>query len=108
MFDEITIKRDFAEWWRAYPLKVGKLAAEQKYRAARTKRKASAQDLLTGLAQYIAHKPEWQHYANPGTWLHQGRWMDDYSKAAPAEKPQARVPLAYRPYVPLRLRQENG
>jgi hypothetical protein len=110
--DELTLKHDFAEWWTAYPHKVAKIAAEKAYRTARTKRKASAQDLLTGLAKYIQHKPEWQHWANGASWLHAGRWMDDYSTPAPSEKPQARVPLAYRPYVPLaerdRLQRERN
>lgn len=104
--DELTIKHDFADWWRGYPHKVGKLAAEKSYRTARTKRKASAQDLLTGLAAYIAHKPEWQSYANPATWLNQGRWMDDYSTPAPTERPAPFVPEAYRPYVRLADRKE--
>jgi hypothetical protein len=106
--DELTLKHEWNEWWSSYPHKVGKLAAEKSYRAARTKRKASAQDLLTGLAAYIAHKPDWQSYANPATWLNQGRWMDDYAKPAPSEKPARYVPPAYRPYVSLaeRLRLE--
>jgi hypothetical protein len=99
--DELTLKHEFQQWWAGYPLKVGKLAAEQKYRAARTKRKASAQDLLAGLAAYIANKPDWQAYANPATWLNQGRWMDDYSKPAPSSPPAKSIPAAYRPYIPL-------
>ena len=107
--DELTLKHDFAEWWTAYPHKVAKIAADKAYRSARLKRKASAQDLLTGLANYILHKPEWQSWANPASWLNAGRWMDDYSKPAPSEKPQRFVPAAYRPYIPLaeRLRLER-
>jgi hypothetical protein len=100
-------KNDFTEWWRNYPSKVGKLAAQKAYRAARVKHRASAQDLLSGLAAYIVHKPEWQAWAHPTTWLHQGRWADDYSKPAPAEKPKAFVPPAYRPYVRLADRVER-
>jgi hypothetical protein len=103
--DELTLKRDFAEWWSSYPKKVSKLAAEKAYRTARIKRQASAQDLLSGLAQYLLHKPEWQSFANAASWLNAGGWMNDYR--VPAQKPVERVPLAYRPYVPLRLREQG-
>jgi hypothetical protein len=102
--DELTLKKDWAEFWASYPKKVSKLAAEKAYRTARIKRQASAQDLLSGLAAYIVHKPEWQEWANGASWLNAGGWMNDYNKPAPAQKP---VPLAYRPYVPLRLRTEG-
>lgn len=98
-------RRDWDTWWAAYPRKVGKLAAEKAY--AKARKRASAQDLLTGIARYIQHKPDWQAYAHPASWLNAGRWMDDYSTPAPAEKPKPFVPLAYRPYVPLRLRQDK-
>lgn len=99
--DELTLKHDFAEWWSNYPHKVAKIAAEKAYRVARLKRKASAQDLLTGLAKYIQHKPEWQSWAHPASWLNAGRWLDDYSKAAPSTPPQKVQLAAYRPYIPL-------
>jgi hypothetical protein len=98
------LARDFAEWWSQYPHKVAKIAAEKAYRTARVKRRATAQDLLSGLAAYIAHKPDWQHYANAATWLNAGRWQDDYRTPAPAQKPAGRVPDAYKRYVPFRER----
>lgn len=95
------LQADFAEWWKRYPHKVAKIAAEKAYRHARLKRRTSAQELLTGLAAYVQHKPAWQSYANAASWLNAGRWLDDYSKPAPSEPPPRRVPEAYRPYVRL-------
>jgi hypothetical protein len=101
-------RRDWDTWWAAYPRKVGKLAAEKAY--AKARKRASVQDLLTGIARYIQHKPDWQAYAHPASWLNAGRWMDDYSVPAPSEAPKPYVPPAYRPYVPLadRLKREAG
>lgn len=106
--DELTLKREWAEWWGQYPHKVAKIAAEKAYRSARLKRKASAQDLLAGLANYIQHKPEWQSWANGASWLNAGRWMDDY-RTQPTTAPAKFVPAAYRPYIPLaeRLKLED-
>lgn len=101
------LREDFAAWWAQYPHKRGKIAADKAYRAARLKHRASAQDLLSGLAAYVQHKPAWQHWAHPTTWLHQGCWADDYSKPAPSEAPQKRVPDAYRPYVRLADRADG-
>lgn len=94
--------KEFEAWWAKYPLKVGKLAAEKAYLKAR--RRASEYELLDGVARYVQWKPDWMSWANPQTWLNQGRWFDDYAKPAPVTKP---VPAYLRPYVPLRLRA-NG
>jgi hypothetical protein len=101
------LARDFAAWWASYPSKKGKLAAEKAYRQARVKHRASAQDLLSGLAAYVQHKPDWQGWAHPTSWLHQGRWADSYDKPAPSEAPKKAIPAAYRRYVPLAERQDS-
>lgn len=69
------IEAEFAAWWAAYPLKVGKAAAIKSYLRAR--REASAEELRDGLVRYIASKPEWQCYCHPATWLNQQRWLDE-------------------------------
>lgn len=76
-----TLAEEFAAFWACYPSRVGKLAAEQEYVKAR--RRASAQDILDGVARYKAGKPEWKEWCNPRTFLHQGRWMDEYDVPAP-------------------------
>lgn len=67
----------FDEFWKAYPRKVGRGAAERKYTAAlqftdEATLLAAARiyaDLVIGKdSQYVAH---------PATWLHQKRWLDD-------------------------------
>jgi hypothetical protein len=74
---------DFETFWKAYPRRVGKLAAQKAYR--RSLVTATAQDILDGVARYIANKPDYADFCHPATWLHQGRWMDEYDE--PAAKP---------------------
>lgn len=71
-----TLADDFDQWWAAYPLKVGKLAAVKAYGKARTV--ATQAELLEGVAQYRRHKPVWADWAHAKTWLGHGRWMDQY------------------------------
>lgn len=65
---------DFETWWDLYPRKVGKKAAERKYRIAR--QDVDAETLVLGLQSYLATKPADQAWCHPATWLHQGRWED--------------------------------
>lgn len=70
----------FAEFWKAYPKKVGKEAA----RKAFMKIKPSA-DLLRRMLEAIREQTasdQWkrdngQYIPNPATWLNQGRWDDE-------------------------------
>jgi len=71
---------DFEAFWRAYPRKVGKLAAERAYGKAR--KLATAEELLAGVARY--RKPSYADWCHPTTWLNQGRWLDEPGTAAPA------------------------
>ena len=75
---------DFDAFWAAYPSKVGKLAAEQEY--AKARKRASAADILKGVDAYVANKPEWKEWCNPKTFLHQGRWMDEYEPKGPTQR----------------------
>lgn len=74
---------DFEQWWSGCWLKIGKLAAKKEYDMARRSHGATAAELLLGRDVYRANKPSWQAWVHPKTWLHQGRWMDDYSRPAP-------------------------
>ncbi len=69
----------FELFWAAYPLKVGKLAAVKAYVKAR--QSASADEIMTGVRNYVRTKPDWQRWAHPATWLNQGRWMDENDPA---------------------------
>jgi len=72
---------DFAAFWAAYPRKVAKRSAQTAYTKAR--RLTDAQTLLDAVAAYIQHKPDYQDYCHPATWLHGGRWEDEYATAPP-------------------------
>jgi len=66
---------EFGRFWAKYPRKVGKLAAEKKFGAAR--KRASFDELMAGVDRYIATKPAWAEWCYPKTWLEQGRWLDE-------------------------------
>jgi hypothetical protein len=75
-----TTSSDFELWWSRYPEKVGKGKAREKYGHAR--KQATAQELLDGIAKYIANKPADRAFCHPATWLHQERWRDEYGSGA--------------------------
>src|SRR5690606_10755764 len=68
---------DFAEWYAAYPRKVGKQAAIKAYRKAR--KIASAQQILDGLRRQLPKlaAAEVRFRPHPATWLNEGRWEDE-------------------------------
>lgn len=68
---------EFDTFWATYPNRIGKLAAEKAY--AKARKKATAAEILDGVARYIAQKPEWKEWCVPTTFLNQGRWMDEYA-----------------------------
>ncbi len=70
----------FPAWWEAYPRKVGKIAAEKKYRTAL--KIAPAEKLLAGAIRYRddpKRKPDFTKH--PSTWLKAGCWEDAYTDA---------------------------
>ncbi len=83
----MTVKRtydeEFEHFWANYPYRIGKLKAEKAY--AKARHKASADELIEGIRRYVQHKPDWQAYAHPATWLHAGRWMDEAPVKAASE-----------------------
>lgn len=70
------MKAEWEAWYAAYPRKVKPLAAMKAYEKAR--KLASADELLRGVERYIQHKPDWQAWAHPTSWLSAGRWADEY------------------------------
>lgn len=76
----------FAEFWIAYPKKVGKGAAE----AAWKKHRPDLQTCLAAVA-VASRSPDWtkdagQFIPNPATWLNQRRW-EDGATSAPGQAP---------------------
>ena len=65
---------DFIQFWQAYPLKVGKLAAERMWQ----RRQPPLSDVLEALA-WQTRSDQWQkgYIPHPTTYLSQGRWMDE-------------------------------
>lgn len=72
---------DFEEFWRSYPRRVGKLAAQKAYIKAR-QTGVTQQQLLDGIARYMKGKPQYADFCHPATWLNQGRWEDEYDAPA--------------------------
>lgn len=76
---------DFAAWYKHYPRKAGRKAAEKAYLKAR-RDGVSAETLTNGLARSIR---SWQveerdktKLPYPATWLNQGRWDDEETVAS--------------------------
>ncbi len=71
----------FKAWWKLYPKKVGRDAAEQNYRTALRTRKATSQELLAGLVRAVAfwdaEGTETKFIIDPERWLKKGKWKDD-------------------------------
>lgn len=74
------VSEHFARFWKAYPKKVGKGAAEKAWK----KIKPSAELFDTIMAAIDAakaseqwHRENGRYIPNPATWLNQGRWDDE-------------------------------
>lgn len=76
---------DFNEFWRNFPHKVGKLAAQAAYKKARTM--ASAQQILEGVERYKTTKPAYADWCHPRTFLCQGRWLDEVAPSVVSGPP---------------------
>lgn len=80
--DSLTgVRGEFEEWYKLFPRRVGKAAAERAYTKARNTTSAAA--LLDGLMRYIheCQGREHQYIAHPATWLNAGRWADEAASA---------------------------
>ena len=75
------ISINFAEFWAAYPRKVGKREAERKYEIAT--RKTDPGVILAAVKRYAASRAgqDPAYTKHPATWLHQGCWEDDLSRS---------------------------
>lgn len=69
----------FAEFWQAYPRKVGKLAAQRAY--AKALKIATAEQILATVRR-VQWSPEVRFIPHPASWLNSGRWMDEAPPAA--------------------------
>ena len=76
------LERRFAEFWAAYPRKVGKAAAHKAWR--RIKPAADHHTIILDAIKEAKKCGQWQadngrYIPNPATWLNQGRWDDEIS-----------------------------
>ena len=98
---------DFETFWAAFPRKRGKLAAVKAYERAR--HHGTPEEILAGVACYIADKPEYADWCYPATWLNQGRWTDE-PDALPAivTKPKASAKPQPQWLLDVRAKQAKG
>ncbi|MDX3926758.1 MAG: hypothetical protein QHC90_13265 [Shinella sp.] len=78
----------FADFWSAYPHKVGKPVAEKSF--IKALRRADLATIMAGLEAYVA-KTDDRPWCNPSTWLNQDRWNDAPS-TPPLRRSQAPPP----------------
>jgi hypothetical protein len=86
----------FADFWKVYPRKTGKLKAEKAWKSAT--RKADADEIVSAAVIFAGSDKgqSGEFCPHPSTWLNEGRWMDDHStweatgdsRAPPAEPEQ--------------------
>lgn len=66
----------FENWYRLYPHKVGRAAAEKAFEKVGREHLATYKELCDGVARYIKAKPKDRDWCHPSTWLNQARWAD--------------------------------
>lgn len=69
----------FAAFWTAYPRKIGKKAAQNKFKQAI--KLTDLPTMLAAIERYKEHKPADIDFCHPTTWLHQGRWDDEFTES---------------------------
>lgn len=67
----------FAEFWKAYPTKVGKKAAASAFKKAV---RLTTVETMLGAIESQKRSKRWTegYIPNPATWLNQGRWDDEF------------------------------
>lgn len=88
--DKTPLQRRFEIFWKAYPKKVGKGAAEKAFAKAKpddalTEKMLSAVEAAKRSSQW--RKDGGQYIPNPATWLNQKRWEDELPEEAQITQP---------------------
>lgn len=73
---------DFEAWWKTYPRREAKGAAEKAYAAA--KKIATAEELLAGATKARQRYTDPKFTPMPATWLNQKRWQDESGASGPS------------------------
>lgn len=77
-FEKIFLPQMFEQFWHTYPPKTNKAKAKAAF--IKAGKKHSIAEILEGLDNYIAHKPDYQAWMHPTTFLNGERWNDEYTK----------------------------
>ena len=82
------MQRRFDRFWKVYPKKVGKGAAEKSF--AKYKPDDQLTDTMIRAVEAARRSPQWQreggqYIPNPATWLNQRRWEDEMPQAIPRQ-----------------------
>lgn len=79
----VPLDSDFAEFYSAYPRKVGRGQARRAYATAR--KKTNHQAIMAGLLAFRKNLPsDAKFIPHPATWLNGERWGDDHRGLSPA------------------------
>ena len=84
---------DFDTFWNAYPRKIGKGDARKAF--VKAIKLTDMETILAAIDRYKSHKPDWQNFCHPGTWLRQERWEDDWTE--PEKKQTGGAPRSFEP-----------
>ena len=89
----------FDEFWKAYPRKVAKGAAQKAWKAAL--KKADADTILSGLRDQIpsiamGRRTDGDFRPHPATWLNAERWADEKPTTTPSGDWKTQMPEAWR------------
>ncbi len=76
----------FERFWRAYPSKVGKRAAQAAF--AKAAQRAPPDQIIAGVQTALAECDQWRRgfIPNPTTWLNQDRWTDEHAPPPVSDK----------------------
>lgn len=72
----MTHEEAFNQFWRSYPRRVGKGTARRAF--AKAIHMTDLQTMLKAIEAYKAHKPAYQDFCHPSTWLNGERWDDEW------------------------------
>jgi hypothetical protein len=88
------LEQDFDEFWKVYPRKDGKQAAQRKY--ATVRKTVPAEPILEGARAYalMSLGKEKEHVKMAQGWLNDGRWADELQSSIPLP-PRDNVPVAH-------------
>lgn len=73
----MTKEEQFDVFWKAYPNKKAKSDAQKAF--AKAIKKTTLETMLEAIKAYKLHKPEWQSFRYPATWLNSGSWDDEWA-----------------------------